>query len=269
MVQRRHLIIFLLTVVVVAGCSEETPLPPRASAPAASPPAAEPAPVLAEATPLPPAPPPDIAVAAVPASSDESALAALTPAVDMSDLFTPPKLEDRVVEVAPPPLPPPPEPVPVEPGLPPLRLVGFVDVEEQQALLSIAGTVRLMRVGDAHAGVQVVRIEPPVLVLKAEGKNEFELNLLEQPWFYQPSPAASGARGSGNVGAVRSSRPTASGTRSPFPRQSPPPPVPAFPPQPPAATPAPPAMPPPVSPPKAPPIGPLPPKTARSSTAGG
>jgi hypothetical protein len=72
--------------------------------------------------------------------------------------------------------------------LPKLRLVGFVEVDGLQALLSVDNKLNIVTVGEDTEGIQIVAIDPPMLTLKhAHGQNELQLNLYDQPWTHQPA----------------------------------------------------------------------------------
>lgn len=127
-------------------------------------------------------PPASAELAEIPAATSVS------PSPDMGDLFAPPK-----VVTAPAPAPEPkPEPAPIteapkkEEPLPPLRLIGFVEVDGLKALLSVNDDLTMTAPGDSFVGVQVIALDPPVITLK-HGEKEFQIDLLEQPWFHQGS----------------------------------------------------------------------------------
>ncbi|MGE0761374.1 MAG: hypothetical protein AB7O38_30450 [Pirellulaceae bacterium] len=117
---------------------------------------------------------------------------------DISELFAPPKV------VVPPPLPKQeiapvvpaeqPEPQPEEP-LPPLRLVGFAMADDQKAILSVAGKLSVLAVGESSHNVEVVAIAPPVVTLKHRDK-ELQIDLMQQPWSELPADPAKSPRAS-------------------------------------------------------------------------
>jgi hypothetical protein len=116
------------------------------------------------------------------------------PLPEMADLFAPPKAAPVEVAEEPPAEPEfQPEPAAVEQPqqekrLPQVRLIGFVTREGSKALLSIDGQVNVATTGDSAAGVQVLAIEPPVVTLKHDEGEPFQINLYEQPWYFQPRP---------------------------------------------------------------------------------
>jgi hypothetical protein len=88
--------------------------------------------------------------------------------------------------------------------LPPLRLLGFVDVKGTKALLSLDGEVKLVGAGDVVAGVQVTEATFPHLTLKHR-ENQVTINLFQQDWQNMPTgrsvqPASTAAGGGGAGG---------------------------------------------------------------------
>jgi hypothetical protein len=79
--------------------------------------------------------------------------------------------EDRVPASNPPP--------------PPLRLVGFVEVDGLKALLSVDGKMTVTTIGDSVGGLEVLAVEPPAVVLK-HGEEEICMNMFEQEWVHKP-----------------------------------------------------------------------------------
>lgn len=110
-----------------------------------------------------------------------------TPISDISDLFAPPKIvvpvvqQEKTVEKV--------QPATVTEKKvvtpPPLRLLGFVEVEGLKAMLSIDGKLNVITVGDSIEGVQILAVEPPAVMLSYSDQ-EFQIDLFEQPWFHQP-----------------------------------------------------------------------------------
>jgi len=119
---------------------------------------------------------------------------------NIGDLFAPPKVFVPVKPSDPEPKPKPepekapPTEVPVEETpRPPLRLVGFVGVEELKALLTVDGKLSAIEVGESVDGVQVVAIAPPLVTLK-HGHEEFKIDLMEEPFLSDPGASGGPTR---------------------------------------------------------------------------
>jgi len=114
-----------------------------------------------------------------------------TPPADAVDLFTPPKFVIPVVTKEPEPKDEPEaakEPAEVESDTPPpLRLLGFVDVDGLKALLSVNGSLNIVTIGDSVSNVEIIAVEAPYVTLR-HGTEEFQLNLFEQEWFHAANP---------------------------------------------------------------------------------
>ena len=194
---KKWLIVFNLAIVTTVGCSKSETTSKVAAVGAATVAAALPSlgtTSTTAATTL-PAEPKAPAAATGEANTASPVSPPVTPFSEMGDLFAPPKI---VVPVVTPEPEPEPEPEPVaqpiveapkqQKALPPLRLVGFVEVEGLKALLSVEGKLKVVVIGDTQdglEGLQIIAIEPPAVTLKhGEDGQEFQMNLYEQPWFH-------------------------------------------------------------------------------------
>ena len=117
------------------------------------------------------------------------------PLPESMDLFSPPTVVIPVVTKEPE-LKTEPEPEVVEEPVeeerettppPPLRLLGFVEVDGLKALLTVEGKLNVVTIGDSVSGVEIIAVEAPTVTLR-HGTEEFQMNLFEQEWFHAASP---------------------------------------------------------------------------------
>ena len=118
-----------------------------------------------------------------PASTDSQTL-------DIEEFFAPPKAAPIAVKE--PERPPQPEPSPqlpkqLEGPLPNMRLIGFSQLQELKALVSIDGKLNVLALGQSAEGVELVGLEPPTVTLKF-GETETKIKLNDQTWVHVSSP---------------------------------------------------------------------------------
>ena len=123
----------------------------------------------------------------LPKESKTSSENAENQTLDIGDLFAAPKAAPIVFKE--PERKPEPEsvvaelPKPEQAPPPVLRLIGFSEMDELKALLSINGKLNIIALRETVEGVELVAMEPPLVTLK-HGETEIKINLMEQPWFH-------------------------------------------------------------------------------------
>jgi hypothetical protein len=203
--------VVILTFVLAGGCSQA---PPPEIAPAVTGSAAATVPSLTRGAASNAKPDRSISPPPGPVSHERDASRAQPDALpDIGELFALPKVVVPTVKQ------PEPEPAPVEAPVvveqpvqkevppPPLRLVGFAQIDGLAALLQVDGKMNVASVGQSIQGVQVVAIAPPIITLK-HGERELSMDLLTQPWFHPAGELFDSPQGPQRTGGPRRNPPT-------------------------------------------------------------
>lgn len=122
-----------------------------------------------------------------------------------SSLFMPPPV--AAVPALPPvnkPLAEKPAPRPADPISPPsVTLVGFIEKDGLQAIVSIEGETRICALGDTFRGLEVIKVEPPCCHFRF-GERELLVDLFDQPLRHRAAPSIGSAPRQPNLPLGRS-----------------------------------------------------------------
>jgi hypothetical protein len=97
-----------------------------------------------------------------------------------------------------------------QPGMPPkLRLLGFMNVGEPKALISLNDELETLAIGDTLEDMKVIKIESPELTMLFD-EREIKVSLFDQAWRHAGgrNPAGNNSRGQTRPRSTRSPRDT-------------------------------------------------------------